>query len=86
VIVDGERVSVRGHLDVRGATVSVNLDAKLRRVGDELEIEAVTEADHRELGMTWNFLGMIRTPTQLIVRGRLVRDDLVSEGESRWES
>ena len=33
---------------------------------------AVT-ADHLELGMSHGTLGMIRTPSQLIVRGRLVR-------------
>ena len=31
--------------------------------------------DQRELGMTHSPLGMIRTPSELIVRGRLVRDE-----------
>jgi polyisoprenoid-binding protein YceI len=82
VIVNRERLSVRGRLHARGATVPVNLDATLREVGGELEIEAVTEADQRKLGMTWNVLGMIRTPTKLIVKGRLVRE----ESDRRWES
>ena len=34
----------------------LELDATLRRVGDELEVEAVTAADHHRLGMTWNRL------------------------------
>ena len=52
----------------------LDIDATLRRAGDELEVEAVTLADHRRLGMTWNFMGMLRPPIKLIVRGRLVRD------------
>lgn len=32
-----------------------------------------TEADHREPGMTWSPPGILRAPSKLIVRGRLVR-------------
>ena len=31
-----------------------------------------TFADHRQLGMTFNRLGVIRSPSKLIVQGRLV--------------
>jgi polyisoprenoid-binding protein YceI len=31
-------------------------------------------ADHHHLGMTWNKLGMLRTPSQLTLKGRLVQD------------
>ncbi len=71
---EGERLAVRGHLHARGASMPLEVDASLRRAGDELEVEAVTVADQRVLGMTWNALGMIGTPSTLIVRGRLVRD------------
>ena len=71
---EGDRLKVRGVLHARGAGIPLELDATLRRVGDELEVEAVTAADHHQLGMTWNRLGMIRTPSKLIVKGRLVRD------------
>jgi hypothetical protein len=37
-------------------------------------VEAVTDADHQHLGMTWNKLGMLRTPSRLILKGRLVQD------------
>jgi polyisoprenoid-binding protein YceI len=74
VALDGERLSVRGVLHARGSALPLDVDASLRRDGDELEIEAVAVADHRRLGMTWNVLGMIRTPTRLAVKGRLVRD------------
>jgi polyisoprenoid-binding protein YceI len=74
VLVD-ERLKVRGRLHVRGASMPLTIEATLRPVDDELEIEAVTEVDHRRLGMTWNVLGLVGTPTKLMVRGRLVRDD-----------
>jgi hypothetical protein len=37
--------------------VPLDVDATLRRDGDELSIEAVTFADHEQLGMTWSPLG-----------------------------
>lgn len=37
--------------------------------------EAVTQVDHRELGMTWSPLGILRGPGTLVVRGRLVREE-----------
>ena len=71
---DGERLTVSGRLYTAGKSMPLNLDASLRRVGDELEVEAHTSADHRKLGMIHGRLGMIRTPSELIVHGRLVRD------------
>jgi polyisoprenoid-binding protein YceI len=72
---EGERLRISGVLHARGASLPLDLDATLRAAGDELEIEAVTTADHRRLGMTWSPLGMIPTPSELTVRGRLVRDE-----------
>ena len=40
--VDGERLTVRGQLEAAGEQVPVELDATLRVVDDELEVEAVT--------------------------------------------
>jgi polyisoprenoid-binding protein YceI len=74
VSLDGERLWVRGRLSAAGRTMPLELEARLRRVGDELEVEATTGADHRELGMTHSTLGMIRTPSELILRGRLVAE------------
>ena len=71
---DGERLTVSGRLDAAGTSTPLNLDATLRRTGDELEVEARTSVDHRQVGMIHSPLGMIRTPSELIVRGRLVRD------------
>jgi polyisoprenoid-binding protein YceI len=70
----GQQLKVRGHLDAAGKSIPVDLDATVRPVGDELEVEAETHADHRHLGMTWNRLGMLGTPSKLIVHGLLVRD------------
>ena len=71
---NGERLTVTGRLYAAGQSVPLNLDATLRRAGDELEVEARTAADHRKIGMGHSPLGMIRTPSELIVHGRLVRD------------
>jgi polyisoprenoid-binding protein YceI len=70
---DGETLHVRGQLHAAGRQIPLELDARVREVDGELEIEAVTEADHRGLGMTWSPLGILRAPSKLIVRGRLVR-------------
>jgi hypothetical protein len=43
--------------------------ARLRPVGDALEIESSTHADHRQLGMLWSPLGILRAPSKLIVIG-----------------
>jgi polyisoprenoid-binding protein YceI len=69
----GERLKVRGRLYAAGQSLPLEFDARLRRVGDELEVDARTSADHRKLGMSHGTLGMIPTPSELIVHGRLVQ-------------
>jgi polyisoprenoid-binding protein YceI len=69
---EGERLQVRGRLHAAGQSIPLALDARLR-VGDELVVDASTNADHRQLGMSHGLLGMIPTPSKLIVHGRLVR-------------
>jgi len=71
---NGEKLSVRGQLHIRGTVAPLTFDATLRPVDAELEVEAVTQLDHRELGMTWSPLGILRAPSTLVVRGRLVED------------
>ena len=70
---DGDTLKVRGRLYAAGSSLPLELEADLRRVGDELEVDARTYADHRKLGMSHGILGMIPTPSELIVHGRLVR-------------
>lgn len=65
-------IAVSGHLEAAG--VPVAFEATVREAGDELEIEASTTVDQRELGMTFSPLGMIRTPSTLHVRARLTPD------------
>ena len=75
VVAEGDQLKLRGELQAAGKAIPLELDATLRPVDGEFEIEAVTHADHRELGMTWSPLGILRAPSKLIVRGRLVRAD-----------
>jgi polyisoprenoid-binding protein YceI len=75
VVAEGDKLKLRGELQAAGKAVELELDATLRPVDGEFEIEAATHADHRELGMTWSPLGILRAPSKLIVRGRLVRAD-----------
>jgi polyisoprenoid-binding protein YceI len=69
----GEKLVVRGRLEAAGRQLPLELTATVREIDGELEIGASTHADHRELGMTWSPLGILRAPSTLIVRGRLVR-------------
>jgi polyisoprenoid-binding protein YceI len=67
-------LAMNGQLEAAGGSVPVALDATVRQEGDELEIEATTTVDQRELGMTFSPLGMIRTPATLHVKARLTPD------------
>jgi len=71
IVLEGDTLKVSGHLFARGRSIPLGLDARVRRVGDEVEIEAATSAPHRELGMTWSPLKMIPSESQLLVRGEL---------------
>jgi polyisoprenoid-binding protein YceI len=73
VRVDGDRLKVRGRLHAAGASLALEFDASLRRVGGELEIDATTSADHRQLGMSSGTFGMIPPHSELHVHARLVR-------------
>ena len=70
---DGDTLKVRGRLYAAGSSLPLELEASLRPVGDDVEIDARTYADHRKLGMSHGILGMIPTPSELIVHGRLVQ-------------
>ena len=56
---EGERLKVRGRLYAAGESLPLEFEARLRRVGDEFEIDAKTYADQRKLGMSHGALGMI---------------------------
>jgi polyisoprenoid-binding protein YceI len=65
-------LSARGELHAAGRQVPLKVEAALRQVDGEFEVEATALVDHRELGMTWSPLGILRAPSKLIVRGRLI--------------
>jgi polyisoprenoid-binding protein YceI len=70
---NGDILQLRGQLYAAGKNIPLDVNATITPAGDEFEIEASALADHRELGMTLSPLGVTRTPSKLIVRGRLVR-------------
>jgi polyisoprenoid-binding protein YceI len=47
-----DTLRVGGRLSAAGRSISIEVDAYVRRVEGELEIEAAATAPHRELGMT----------------------------------
>ena len=69
---DGDTLHVRGQLSAGSRTVPLELHATVRKSDGGLVIEAATEVDQRELGMTWSPLWMARTPSKLFVRAWLV--------------
>jgi polyisoprenoid-binding protein YceI len=70
----GEQLQVSGRLEAASTSIALDVDATLRHEGDELEVDATVDANQRELGMTWSPLGIVRTPSRLIVHARLVQD------------
>ena len=67
-----EFFDAENHPSVQFVSNSVVLRGDTLRVRGELEIEAAASAPHRELGMTWNPLGMIPPHSELHVTGYLV--------------
>jgi polyisoprenoid-binding protein YceI len=72
VTLDGEKLTVSGKLYAAGKSIPLDVDATLRPVDGELEVDATASADQSGLAMSHGMLGMIRPPSELIVRGRLV--------------
>ena len=70
----GEKLVVRGQPRSRrpAAPAGARPRASARSTASWRSTPAPS-ADHRELAMTWSPLGILRAPSKLIVRGRLVR-------------
>ncbi|MGD0714652.1 MAG: YceI family protein [Gaiellaceae bacterium] len=67
-------LQVSGELEAAGKRIPISADARLRPLDQQtIEIEATATADHRQLGMTWSPLGMLRPPATLHVKARLAR-------------
>jgi len=56
----GEVDAVVGRLQAGGGSTNIVFEASVRDRGDELEVDAKTTVDQRELGITYSPLGMIR--------------------------
>jgi polyisoprenoid-binding protein YceI len=68
---DGSEMVVAGELRIRGQRMPLELTATLERLGGELRVQASVKLDHRELGMTYSPLGMIRTPSTIYINALL---------------
>jgi polyisoprenoid-binding protein YceI len=68
----GDTLKVQGQLSARDRSIPVKLDARVREVDGELEIEAATTVPHRDLGMTWSPLRIISPRTNLVVKAHLI--------------
>src|SRR5262249_14783042 len=69
------RIQVQGELLAAGRRVVLDLEPTLRQHADELQVDASTTLDQRELGMTWSPLGITRTPATLTVHAQLPPED-----------
>jgi polyisoprenoid-binding protein YceI len=72
VVSQDDTLKVRGSLFAGDRSIPLELDARIRRVDGDLQIEASTSAPHRELGMTYSPLGMIAPRSELLVNGYLL--------------
>jgi polyisoprenoid-binding protein YceI len=69
-----DTLKVHGRLSAHGHSIPLEFDAQVQPLDDgELEIEAAAIAPHRQLGMTWSPLGMIRPNSELLVKGHLIK-------------
>jgi polyisoprenoid-binding protein YceI len=74
-------LQVAGILEAAGCATPLEFPATIRRVGDELEIEAMTTVDQAELGMSSGPLWMIRRPVTIHVDARVVPTEPRTVGE-----
>ena len=74
-VIDGETLRVRGELHAAGHQVPLDVQAAIREVDGELELDATALVDHRELGMTWSPVGIMRAPSKLIVHAHLSKKE-----------
>ncbi|MGI8571891.1 MAG: YceI family protein [Solirubrobacteraceae bacterium] len=68
------RLRVEGELEIAGQRMLIELEPTIEQADDQMDIEATTTVDQRQLGMTWSPLGMTRTPATLHVHAHLRRE------------
>jgi polyisoprenoid-binding protein YceI len=66
-----DTLAMRGRLTAAQGTIPMELEATIRQEEGDLLLDGSTFVDHRELGMTWNRLGMIGPKTKLVLHARL---------------
>ncbi len=74
VTVDGDVLSVTGQLHAAGKAVPLRLEARVPRSTGSCTSKD-TPVDHRELGMTWSPLGILRSPSTLSAAAGSFRTD-----------
>ena len=67
----GGRLRAEGELEAAGGRAPVQAEVTVEHAGGCIELDGAASVDHRELGMTWSPLGVIRTPTAVSVRARV---------------
>lgn len=72
-VTDDGAIRVEGELEAAARRVRLVLEPTVRHTDDQLDIEATTTIDARELGMTWSPLGTPKTPATLTIHARLDR-------------
>jgi polyisoprenoid-binding protein YceI len=65
------RLEVEGELEAAGGRARLLVEVTVEHADGRLDLDAVATVDQRQLGMNFNVLGAIRTPTALNVRARL---------------
>jgi polyisoprenoid-binding protein YceI len=70
----GGRLHVEGELEAAGERARLQVEATVKDADGRLELDAAATVDQRQLGMTWNALGIVRTPTAVSVHARLRRE------------
>jgi polyisoprenoid-binding protein YceI len=68
----GDSLKVSGQLSARGRSIPLELNASVRWLDGELELEAATTAPHRELGITWSPVGIVAPRSKLLIKAYLI--------------
>jgi polyisoprenoid-binding protein YceI len=74
VRLDRDTFTIQGLFTAARRTIPLELEATIGHEEGDLIFDVSTLVDRRELGMTWNPLGMIRGLTRLVVHVRLTRE------------
>jgi polyisoprenoid-binding protein YceI len=74
VTVRGNRLEVTGVLHAAGNGLRLVFGADLGADGDDLTVDVTTTADQRALGMTWSPMGIMKSPTTMVIHAHLVRE------------